>query len=212
MVDVTQSTDHSTRRTTMRSTLRAIGTAAMLLVVGAAAAVAQPIAGLQSPWSVIGSGGSIGSSAVNVQLSSTVGQPAIGPASNAAMKLHLGFWYPTQTQGPASVHDPIAEGGYELKQNYPNPFRTQTTISYYVPQRSRVRVKVYNLVGDLVKVLVDDVVEAGQQEVTWDGISQGDQPVGSGDYLCEMEATSLDATAVTGSRMFRQRHIMHLVK
>lgn len=186
----------------------------MLLLVGALAAQAQPVAGLQSPWNVVGSGGSIGSSAANVQISSTVGQPAIGGMSNAAGRLHLGFWYPLPT-GTSHVDDKATPGSataFELKQNYPNPFKSQTTVAFYVPRRSRVRLKVYDMRGGLVKVLADEVFEAGNREMVWDGTTALNEPTGSGDYICQMEATALDGATTGNGGFFRQQQIMHLVK
>jgi hypothetical protein len=191
------------------------GLIVMLLLVGAIAVNAQPVAGVQSPWNVIGSGGSIGSSASNTQLSSTAGQAAIGPMSNAAVRVHLGFWYPAAIMGPAGVQTGSTPGGvtaFEMKQNYPNPFRSQTTIAFFVPGKSRVRMKVYDMRGDLVKVLADEVLEAGNHELTWDGNNDQNAPVSSGDYLCQMEATSLDGATTGSSPSFRKQQIMHLVK
>jgi hypothetical protein len=185
----------------------------LLLVVAAVTASAQTI--VQSPWNVVGSGGSIGSSASNTQLSSTAGQASIGPMGNAAVRVHLGFWYPTPTTGPASVGGGGVTGGvtaFDLKQNYPNPFNSRTTISFFVPGKSQVRVKVFDMRGQLVKVLADEVYEAGSREVTWDGLNDRNVPVASGDYICEMEATSLDGAATGAGPVFRKQQIMHLLK
>jgi hypothetical protein len=187
LVNVTQSTNQLTGRYVAMPTKRGVASLiAMLLLVGAIAVQAQPVAGVQSPWNVIGSGGSIGSSASNTQLSSTAGQAAIGPMSNAAVRVHLGFWYPATTMGPAGVQTGSTPGGvtaFELKQNYPNPFRSQTTIA-----------------------------EAGNHELTWDGFNDQNAPVSSGDYLCQMEATSLDGATTGSSPAFRKQQIMHLMK
>jgi hypothetical protein len=203
------------RYDTMPTKRGAVGLIALLLLVGTIALNAQSVVGVQSPWNVIGSGGSIGSSASNTQLSSTAGQAAIGPMSNAAVRVHLGFWYPSTTMGPSSVRQESNSGGvtaFELKQNYPNPFRSQTTIGFFVPGKSRVRVKVYDLRGELVKVLADEVYEAGSNEVTWDGLNAENMPVSSGDYVCEMEATTYDGASTGAGTVFRKQQIMHLLK
>ena len=54
-----------------------------------------------------------------------------------------------------------------LNQNYPNPFNPSTTISYSIPDRAHVDLRVYNILGQEVEQLVDDTKPAGEYEVTW---------------------------------------------
>jgi uncharacterized repeat protein (TIGR01451 family) len=72
---------------------------------------------------------------------------------------------------------------FEMSQNYPNPFNPQTTIPFGVPQAGRVVVKVYNLLGQRVAVLMDQELAAGRHEVVWQAL---DQPTGM--YLVRMVA------------------------
>ncbi|MFA4906670.1 MAG: T9SS type A sorting domain-containing protein [archaeon] len=65
-----------------------------------------------------------------------------------------------------------------LYQNYPNPFNPSTKISYHLPKSSKVSVRIYNINGQLVETLVDDIFqESGYHSVVWDvsqsGISSG---------------------------------------
>jgi sugar lactone lactonase YvrE len=76
---------------------------------------------------------------------------------------------------------------YVLQQNYPNPFNPTTVIKYSLPFDSRVSIKVYNLTGQEVKVLKDEVISAGSQEVQFN--SQG---LTSGVYFYRLNAESLD--------------------
>ncbi len=57
---------------------------------------------------------------------------------------------------------------FALAQNYPNPFNPTTKISYSVPSRAQVTLRVYNILGQKVETLVDEVKEAGAHVVTWD--------------------------------------------
>jgi len=56
---------------------------------------------------------------------------------------------------------------FELSQNYPNPFNPATTISFALPTKSKVRLEVFNLLGQKVISLVQSEMEAGYHEVTW---------------------------------------------
>ena len=68
-----------------------------------------------------------------------------------------------------------------LCQNYPNPFNPLTKINYHLPKSNRVSIKIYNIKGQLVKTLVDNVFrKSGYYSVIWD-TSQGD--VSSGIYF-----------------------------
>jgi len=96
-------------------------------------------------------------------------------------------------QGPDWVEE---RGGeiliprFRLNQNWPNPFNSTTAISYQVsaisPQRSEVSLKIYNIIGEEVRSLVDQEQRAGRYEVVWDGRDSRGKEVKSGVYLCRL--------------------------
>jgi hypothetical protein len=58
---------------------------------------------------------------------------------------------------------------FVLHQNYPNPFNPTTIIRFDIPARSHVRLEVFNILGSLVKTLLDEGKDAGSYSITWDG-------------------------------------------
>ncbi len=67
--------------------------------------------------------------------------------------------------------------------NYPNPFNPETTIAFSVPTTGPASLKIYNLKGQLIRTLVDDVREAGNHTVVWNGKDSNDSSVSSGLYF-----------------------------
>ncbi len=84
----------------------------------------------------------------------------------------------TSSDEMADVPDQV-----ELSQNYPNPFNPATTIEYAVPEESDVRLEVYNILGERVTVLVDETVQAGTHEATFDATDMA-----SGVYIYRLQA------------------------
>jgi len=88
-----------------------------------------------------------------------------------------------------------------LQQNYPNPFNTTTIIPFTVHgKRETVNgpiptsLKIYNVKGELVKVLVDEKKPSGDYKVIWDGKNQKGEDVASGIYFYKLKAGNLSET------------------
>lgn len=72
---------------------------------------------------------------------------------------------------------------YGLFQNIPNPFNPETIIQYQLPKKSKVRLEVYNIVGKLIKTLINKSQTAGYYTIRWNGNDKYGHPVASGVYL-----------------------------
>lgn len=85
-----------------------------------------------------------------------------------------------------------APTSFELHQNHPNPFNPTTEITFVVPEAERVRVAVYNLLGQHVRTLFDErAVSPGTRRVTWDGRDGQGRPVPSGLYFYRLESDAV---------------------
>ncbi len=86
-------------------------------------------------------------------------------------------------------------GTFTLSANYPNPFNPKTTIPFYIHKEGRVQLKVFNVLGQQVKVLFDKNVEAGYYgEAIWDGRNERGLQVATGMYFYRIEQKNFALT------------------
>jgi hypothetical protein len=88
-------------------------------------------------------------------------------------------------------HPHTVPASFRLYQNHPNPFNPQTSIRFDVPAGAGVlpvRLAIYSVRGERVRVLVDDARGPGAYSVTWDGRDQNGVAVGSGVYFYHVRA------------------------
>lgn len=79
---------------------------------------------------------------------------------------------------------------FALSQNYPNPFNPTTTIGFSLPTAGKVRLDIYNILGQKVRTLIETEKPAGMHQVIWNGTDDHGVSVASGIYLYKIEATS----------------------
>jgi hypothetical protein len=75
----------------------------------------------------------------------------------------------------------------KLGQNYPNPFNSQTVIPLELPQRSRVKVELYNVMGQRIEIVYEGIRQAGWPRIRYDASN-----LSSGVYLYRITAEGLE--------------------
>lgn len=111
-------------------------------------------------WSRVASGG-------NIRIRATV-------TSNSGLS-----W--TEHDNPVPVQ-------FDLSQNYPNPFNPSTTIQYTLPQAGHVRMRVFDMVGREVGLLVDEEQRVGQYIVRWNASDNNGRLLSTGVYFYKLES------------------------
>ena len=83
---------------------------------------------------------------------------------------------------------------YTLGYNYPNPFNANTRLDYSLPVRSHVSIRLYNMLGQEVAVLVNEEQPYGNRHVVWNGLNKQGGTAASGVYIAEFKAGSFLAS------------------
>ena len=95
----------------------------------------------------------------------------------------------TSFDNPVNVEEnklrELVPGKFELLANYPNPFNSTTKIQFRVnvPLNELVKIKIYDSLGRLIRVLAVNVNGPGMYGVFWDGMAQDGKPAASGSYF-----------------------------
>lgn len=88
------------------------------------------------------------------------------------------YWDPRGENLPSGLNDDDNKKlpeDYLLLQNYPNPFNPSTEISFYLPEITKLRLCVYNVIGELTSILIDGEITAGIHQIEFDakGLTSG---------------------------------------
>jgi formylglycine-generating enzyme len=99
-----------------------------------------------------------------------------------------GLWSWIGTSSSAGEHHPAVPGNIALAPSYPNPFSETTTIRIYNNSVQRVRLDVYNVLGQRAAELVDDNLRPGAFELSWDGMNRNGTLLAPGMYFLCLQA------------------------
>ena len=81
-----------------------------------------------------------------------------------------------------------------LMGSHPNPFNSTTMINYRLSAISSVELSIFNVLGQRVKTLVDEVQQTGAYSVIWDGKDNWGNPLTSGLYFCQLKSLDFNKT------------------
>ena len=119
-----------------------------------------------------------------------------GPSPNSASMLieRIMIWLSGSTginNNEIQINQP---DDYHLYSNYPNPFNPETVIKFNLPEKAKVSLKIYNLLGQEIITLVNEIKPAGAFEVIWSGNDNFNENVTSGIYLYRLETNKFKCT------------------
>ena len=108
----------------------------------------------------------------------------------------LGHFIVTRKSEVTEVSSPMVDipQRFELYQNYPNPFNPSTSITFDLPEDAFVTLKIYNIIGQEIRTIVNDFKNAGRYTVVWDGKDNSGKIAPSGIYLYRITAGKFSKT------------------
>ena len=98
-------------------------------------------------------------------------------------------------ENPLKIEDSQVPATFQLSQNYPNPFNPSTTIEFQLPERSFVKLVIFNTLGQEIETLVSEEKGAGTHQIVWNA---GEFP--SGIYLYRLDARSTTFGSLTSEK------------
>ena len=119
---------------------------------------------------------------------------------DAAINGNNGLYYFTQTEIAVNSLNQEASN-FNLCQNYPNPFNAATTFKYTIPQKSHIRIDIWNVLGQHVITLADAPMSAGKYSINWTGVNYLGEKVSSGIYFVVFNAKSKTSEYVTTRKL-----------
>ncbi|MEN8006325.1 MAG: FlgD immunoglobulin-like domain containing protein [Candidatus Krumholzibacteriota bacterium] len=147
----------------------------------------------------LSSGGGGTSSSGALKVTGTAGQPATGDSFESlllpGLVVRSGFWN-TSLPSVSAVGEelPATPLVNRLNAPYPNPFNPSTNIRFELATAGRVRVKIYDARGQMVRDLVREDYPAGRHEVAWNGRNDQGGNAASGIYFIRFEAGNVSGT------------------
>ena len=111
------------------------------------------------------------------------------------------YWFKMSDVDP--INSPLSVGGgisgnlptnYKLSQNFPNPFNPTTNITYNIPKQTDVKLSVYNILGQKIATLVNEIQNAGVYSIQWNAQDVLGNNISSGIYFYRIETDDYTMT------------------
>lgn len=100
------------------------------------------------------------------------------------------IWFVIGTRTDVEEQTENIPSAFALSQNYPNPFNPSTTIKYSLPKEEKVKIVVYDMLGNKITELVNESKSAGLHQVIWNGNDDKGRNVSSGVYILTINSGS----------------------
>jgi len=112
-----------------------------------------------------------------------------GPYENSAIEFmnKCMTWFSGTTDVREDILQTLVPNECMLAQNYPNPFNPSTTIKFNIPQKSSISLTVYNVLGQKIRTLINEVKSAGFHQITWDGADGNGRQVAGGVFFYQLK-------------------------
>jgi hypothetical protein len=170
----------------------------------------------QKNRTVVGSGGMVGIVNANGStINSQTGQFAIRTLVHTTQgsdnyNLNQGFWIPEPVIN-TDVEEQFGTTNKDLY-NYPNPVSISTTFEFSLKASSYITLKVYDMMGNEVKLLLDEFRTSGLQKIEWNTKGNNGTDIPAGSYMYEVQIRSTDITGAGSFSSYALRSIMIVVR
>lgn len=135
--------------------------------------------------------GATNASASGKTIQASIGQSFIGLRGASGKNIGSGYWYQLSTAAISTdleTTDELAKE-FSLHGNYPNPFNPSTTIAFDLAKQAKVKLVIYDLLGNKIETLVDTELTSGRYRKTWEATG-----LTSGTYFYRIDAGDWSAT------------------
>jgi hypothetical protein len=150
-----------------------------------------------------GSQGEENSLSTLLKIDKNTGAAAVVGSTNYRGVLGLAFAPDSLTSLPDEQMKPTV---FSLKNNYPNPFNPSTAIEFNLPVTAQIKIRIYNMLGQLIETIYSGTKQAGVHKLYWNSSGASGNSVSSGIYFYELSAKGIDG------REFSQMKKMILMK